>query len=534
MIKVTPPDKLIEKIKKHFDKTDKFILMTTFVAGFITNFMFFITRGVAPDTLTEIPNHIANDWEISLGRFSLQFMDNFRFGLVNQILIVSIALLFIALFLITVRKIFKIESKTLLFSLIIIFAVAPQFTETYQFLYCADSYMIALFMSAVAVYALTKITTIKESIKYIILTLVSVILVCSIYQAYLGVLLSLIVVYAIKTTLDDKAKNAIIFFIKSAIYVFIGICAYYVLFRVICKLIGIRPSGYKGANSLGLNTILALPNTIKSTFEDFYNFFFKEQVIINNVYYNRYAIYNILFVTFILSFISVFRKIKENRVSKLIVTILLFIAFPISIGIMNLIAPGTRLFLVTGPGLLVTAILFVVFIEKLELNNFNNILRYVSCIVLFFLGWTFALSDIRTYIVRENQVVQFEQALRTIYDDATSLPEYKVGMKFVFSNNIHTPAKDFEKTNGMVTGNEISWPSFFGTTRYKYFYEQYLGVSPDFADSEIYEKVINTDEFKEMDIFGEGKNYVKVIDDAVVIKTSETVFLDEEGHFNSW
>ena len=76
MLKILSPDKLTEKFKKHFDKTDGKIFLITYIVGLITNFYFFITRGVTPDTLTNMPEHFANDWEVSLGRFSLQFFDN--------------------------------------------------------------------------------------------------------------------------------------------------------------------------------------------------------------------------------------------------------------------------------------------------------------------------------------------------------------------------------------------------------------------------------------------------------------------------
>lgn len=530
---ILSPEKFIEKIKTHFDKTDKHIFITTLLVGLITNFYFFISRGVAPDTLTNIPEHFSDAWEISLGRFFLQFFDNARFGFVNQLLIVFLSLIFIAAFLIVVRKIFKIKSKIILFLLTFIFATAPQFTETYEFLYCADAYTFALLFSAVAVYATTKIDKLKSSKKYLLLAIVSTIIVCAIYQAYLGVLLGLLVIYAIKLTLEKSPKSVLKYFIKSAILIFLGICAYYVLFRIICKLTGIRPSGYKGADSLGIGTIKALPESIKSAFEDFYLFFFKDGNIINNSYYGRFIIYGILFTTFIIATLSNLRE-KRGYISKSILLILLLAVFPIAVNIMNLVAPGTRTFLVTGPGLLTTFILFAIMIDNLTENSFNNLIKYISYITLFILGWTFILANIRTYIVRENQVVEFEQILKNVYSEAVSLDDYQKDLPFLFSYNIQTPAKDIEKTNGAVTTCNISWEAYYGTTRYDYFYEQYLGVKDlKFADNETYEKIVNTNEFKNMPVYPE-KGYAKIIDGIIVVKTSEETYLNEKGEFISW
>ena len=431
-----------------------------------------------------------------------------------------------------IRRIFKIESKLLLTLLAIIVAIAPQFTETYFYLYCADSYLLAFFAAALAVFSLTKIDKIKNSKRWVILTIISTILTCSLYQAYLGVLLGLLVAYAVKETLDKSAKIAIKNFVRNCAVILIGVCIYYVMFLDFCFINHVRPSGYKGANKLGLSTLLAMPENIANAFSDFYRFFFVDRKIINNDFYNRGIFYMILLVVFAFASFKIFKNEKSKK-SQILTTFLLLTIFPIAVNIMDIIASGTRINLVTGPGILITAVLFIIMIDRLKDCNFNNLLRYVSSIVLIILAWTFTLSNIHTYVARNGQYDAFKNIAQNIYNKATALENYKPNMKFMFSNVIQTPAKEFEKTNGMITGNTLSWTGYAGVRRYTYFFNKYLGLNISSADADEYLKIVETDEFKNMEIYPENES-VKIIDGVVVIKTSEKVLVRDDGTIKNY
>ena len=280
------PEKLITKIKQKFEKDDKLVLLTTFIVGIIGNFYFFVSRGLQADALSSSYFRIAGNWETKLGRPLIQFTDMTRFGFVNQLLIVLVSLLFIAGFMMLIRRIFKIKSRVLLFALTLIITVAPQFTETYMFLYCADSYLLAFFLSALAVFAMTKIKTIKKSKLWALLAICCSGYVCGLYQAYLGVILGILIVYTIKNTLDEE-KVSIAFkkFVRNLLLVFAGVVIYYVILRVGLKLAHARLAGYKGADGLGLATILALPKTIANCFSDFFGFLsIKFQLLIITIF----------------------------------------------------------------------------------------------------------------------------------------------------------------------------------------------------------------------------------------------------------
>lgn len=529
-IKIKSPETCIKSFFNLFDKTDLLILLTVFIIGFITNFYFLNSGGLSPDALSESYFHIAGPWEIQLGRFSLPLLDHLRFGFVNHFIIILIALSFMSGSIILIRRILKLKSRLLIFILTLLTAAAPQFTETYMYLYCADSYLLAFFGATLAVYALTKINTIRKNKFWFLVAIFSTILVSSLYQAYLGVLLGLLIIYTIKEIIETDTKTALKKFLRNCLIIFIGICFYYILFRVFCKINHVRPSAYKGANGLGLETILALPKNILNAFVDFYNFFFAERIIINNNFYFRQFFYLALAIILTLVLAKV---IKNRKNSQKIATICLIITFPIFINIMNLIASGTRINLVTGPGLITTFVLLIFLLDQLKNSSLNNLLRWLSSILLIIVAWTFMLSNTHTYIARNDQYSDFKTIMSNIYQKATSLENYKKDLPFLFSNIIDTPAREYEKTNGMITGNTISWTGYAGVMRYEEFFKKFLGVDIKSADEHKYLEIVNTKDFQDMPVYPEA-NSVKIINDVVVIKVSDQTLINEDNTVRIW
>ncbi|MDO4967705.1 MAG: glucosyltransferase domain-containing protein [Candidatus Saccharibacteria bacterium] len=524
---------MLSKLFKKFGREDKYILATVFIVGIINNFYFLISNGLSPDALSANHTHIADLWETQLGRFSLQIFDNARFGFVNQLIVIVFSLLCISGAMFLIRRTFKIKNLPLLLILSALITVAPQFTETYMYLYCADSYLFAFFLAALAVFSMSKIDKLKNSKRSYLLAIISSALLCSLYQAYLGVLVGLVIAFALYEVITSDFKSAFKHFLRNLILVGIGVVGYYVVFRIICKLNHTKPSAYKGANALGLETLRALPANLGGAFTDFYNFFFGDKSIINNSFYGRQIIYLFLALFSALGIFTVLKSEKREKIIKIVSVVILLLIFPLGVNIMNLIASGTRINLVTGPGIIVTAVLFVVILNTLPKNLFTKALDLGSKTALIVLAWTFLLSNIATYVVREDEYQEFKTISSDIYTKATSLEGYKSNMPFLFSYLIDTTTSEVDRTNGMVTLNNISWVAYAGVQRYVSFYQKYYGKNIEPADAETYEKIVKTDEFKNMSVYPDAGS-IKIIDETVVIKTAEENYLLEDGSVRLW
>ena len=110
-MKIDEPNELFLKVKKNITKNDIFIILVVLVLGIINNFSFFITEGIAPDALSSADFNIAGNWEIKLGRFGIKYINLLRYGLVNKFIIVFISLIFLALAVVVISRIFEIKNN---------------------------------------------------------------------------------------------------------------------------------------------------------------------------------------------------------------------------------------------------------------------------------------------------------------------------------------------------------------------------------------------------------------------------------------
>lgn len=518
---IIDPCKFISKIKSKFDKSDLMVAIIVLVLGFINNFYFLIGDGVAPDALSPSYFNIAGDWESQLGRFLIRYVNYMRYGLVNKLIIVLISLVCIAISVMLLKRLFMIKSRLGLFLLACVLCIAPQFTETYMFIYCADAYLIAFTLAISSVYLINKTDNKKI---YYLLSIICVAIVCALYQAYLGVVLGLTIILLINKIITNEitVKEVIKKFFVYMITFLIGVIGYYVCLKLLLKVQGLELVSYKGANSLGINTILDLPKTILNCYKDFCHFFMTNRII-NNSYYHRSIIYGVIGLFTLIGMIECLIKIKDNKIAKWLVLILLGVIYPICISVMNIIASTTRINLVTGPGILITILFPILVFENSFDNNISNIKKWGITLGCFALILSFIVENAFTYMVREQTFNNYKVASIDIYSKVTSIDEYNEDIPWMFSDVIRFKPIDSEKANGFISNDNVTWDNYIGTFQNRDFYQKYMGVNINIVDKSIYDKIKKSNEFKSMPIYPE-KGSIKIIDDVIVIKVSDKTY----------
>ena len=291
--------------------------------------------------------------------------------------------------------------------------------------------------------------------------------------------------------------------------------------KIILHLLGLQLSSYKGANGLGLNLLMDLPKNILQCYLDFYKFFFTNKIIYDG-WYHRKRIYFLLFLfTFIGYCMTIFKSKRKLILSVSI--IILSVLFPICVNIMNIIASGTTINLVTGTGLIVTIIFPILLLEYKDENNFININKWVLSICCILLTWTYILGNTSTYMVREQSFNNYMTIAQNIYNRATTLSDYKLDMPWMFSDVIRYKPNNLDKANGFISNDNITWNNYDGTFLNREFYDKYLGIRINIVDKNKYDKIKNMDEFKSMSIYPhEGS--IRIIDGVVVIKVSNDTY----------
>lgn len=515
--------KLNIDIKKIIGKNGIFAFLTTFITGIITHYYLYANNVLAPDAIATGNYKIAGSWEFSLGRWGISFFDKLRGGLVNEFLIIVICLIFLGISAIFICKIFNINKKIYIALISILLAVAPQFSETFLFIYCADSYCFAMLSAVLAVYFFK--TKMKKNVNYIF-SMLLIIVSLSLYQAYIAITVSLLIIYAIIDLLSKRNwKDVLKYLIIEMLIVLLGMILYFLITKIILQSLGIALASYKGANQMGIKSIIInLPETLKSTYQSFFDYYFKDNILYNT-YWHREIINIFLFViTFIyMIYISIKNEIYKEWPNGVIILLLLLV-LPIGIDLINIIMPATRINIVTGPALILMYVFIIVMISKNEIINlYDQIYPIIIVPLITIMLWTFVCSDNATYFARDEVFKNYYTISMNILEKVQDLEGYNKDMKWMFSDNIRYTSKFAPMANGTISNDYETWNIIDGIWMNIPFYTRYLGTNINMCNKEEYYRIIQTEEFREMEEYP-NKGCVKIIDDIVVIKITANTY----------
>ena len=192
----------MKNIKEKIIK-NKNLLFLTIIVGLIVHLPLLTKDILSADIILNNTYYSGYSWEVSLGRFGL-----FIIGLLKNYIVIPHIEIFLSLILVSFISIelidlFKIKNKLLQILTCIILVVCPNISSTLLFNYCSLPYTYSFFASVTAIY-----TLIKANNKYIriILPIILLVSALSMYQAYLPVSITLLVLYYLKELLNNEFK----------------------------------------------------------------------------------------------------------------------------------------------------------------------------------------------------------------------------------------------------------------------------------------------------------------------------------------
>lgn len=494
-------EKIYQKYKRKWRKEDLYVFLTVFFVGFI-NFFYLLTHHVlSPDGLAYGPIYKSNGWEVDLGRPLLLVVDRLRGGLVSPPIILFVSLIFISLSVVLLTRIFTMKKPLPIIILSILFVLFPVLSESALFIYCMDSYSIALFFSVLAIYFIQK----EKPIWAIFFMIGSL----SLYQAYISVTLTGVFLLYLLDILEKK--DSLKGFIKNLFLVFLGLLSYLILLKLGMFVFGRSLADYKGASSFGMNTILSLPKSILHAYQDFYSFFFLDNLIYNHYYY-RHVINIILYL---LLFIVLVVRSKKLKVGSIILGICTLLLFPIACNIMDLIACDTTINLVTGIGFVMFYVFMIVVFDRYIKNVNYKVYAYLFILVF---SYMCLLSNNGTFMAREQTYQQYYGEMSTYLQKAKNLDGYEKDMPWMFSDIIRYVPDVAKASNGYLALDYETYNNFYGMLETLIFVDHYFGERMYIVDLDQYHMVGETEEFQNMKV-----GDVQIIDGVIVVKNSENL-----------
>lgn len=462
------------------------------------------------------------DGKYLCGRWGLTILNLLKGGAVVPVFTTAIAIFLMGCTTVILIKLLNIKKKSMIVLVSLILSTSPTFATTLIYTYCSEAYTLAMFLSVLLVYFIYN----KKTLIYSILASVCVAVVMSLYQAYLGVFVGLCVIIPILTILKNEKNIKEIWknIFKSIIVVILGLLIYYGITTIILKVLHMSLSSYGGANKIGINIFNTLPTAITQTYKSVYQFFFTN-AIFRNTYWKRQYINMLLLVLMSIGYIIVILKNKISNPIKLITLFICTVFLPIAIASIEIIAQERSINLLMGASLYIYYILLISILDMLEFTWKEIAIKYISISLLLIMIWGYIISDQCTYLVRKTIYDQTYSYATRIIDRMESCEEYKRGMPICFAGSVNVPSTPIVKRlREMSTGANAEIPEVDGSyqngkTTMKVFLDRYCGININWCTTDEYKKIINSDEFKELNVFPK-EGSTKVINGIMVVKLS--------------
>lgn len=309
-------------IKRKLSKERKIAFLWTFALSLLVHFYKFVNTLPNSDSLY---NYYADQNMLCSGRWALSIACGFSSYFDLPWVIGVLSCLFIALTVVAIIDLFRIENPVLIVLIGGLFAASPATTETFFFLFTADGYMIAMFLSAAAVY----LSQIGESrVSRWIISGICICVSCAIYQAYVSFTLILAVCHLMFELFQNKHQKKVYF-----VWIFRQICitvcalaAYYLIWQLCMDIFKISPATYQGISEVGTISLDLIKNGIVSAGQSFISFFLQWDIFKNGL--TLYSVLSLICAVFFLAGLVIAGKESKilSRPWAVILTLLCLIA----------------------------------------------------------------------------------------------------------------------------------------------------------------------------------------------------------------
>lgn len=526
-LKVITPDEVLDKFLKWFDNKKKMAFLITIIVGIITHITMITEMIMSQDGLwNSISYSRAGLWETTLGRWGIELITRVTSFIAIPSITTIFNIILMAITAVFLVDVFNLKSKISIFFTSIALVLTPTFTVTLLYVYTSFAYCANMLIATLVVWFIYKFPYKKWGI---VLSSICFMMVLSIYQSYVGVTVGLCVMVSVLHLIkgEKSIKEIFINILKTVISVIAGGIIYYIITMILLKVSGVEFAAYKGANNISImDIILNLKTTIIQAYKDFLFFFLGDSIVYNSNY-RREVLYGIFFLMFgiscLISIFSIKSENKKERVFRIVISILFLALLPLALNIIDVIACSTTIYALTGTQLiLMIPFAFAIFelIEKFIILKWIGVLFCVLIMLTYYIATNTSYSALK---------LTYNQAYSTtvrIMDRIENTTGYTKDAEILFggivgNNNYPRTSSLYNYTIGSIVNNTTFHGTYAGQIgTWMSFLKVFLGVDFVPSSENTYYTIVNSQEYKDMDVFP-ATNSVKVLNGIVVVKLSE-------------
>lgn len=534
-IELIEPQNIVNKLVKRINKKDvKFVILFILI-GIITYFPMINKWLTNPDGLLySLYYRKDHNWENAQGRFGLYYFDKLKNDYIFPVNETLFCIVLLAIISVLIYKIFNCDNYSLICLIIGFFIIlSPNVSNLLTYYYCSSAYSFSYLLAVIAAYFLTK----KKEIKTCVIAGFCIMISLSLYQAYIGVTITLVLTYLIYLIIIEEriGRNVYTFLMRSLITGGAGVISYLLVYKVIQLIKGFTPVTNRGFNQMGKIDMGQLPFLIKSAYLAFGQYFFSNRIV-NNSWKGRIYLNVLYIVLFLILFFIIIVKTKIYKEVKcfalLCISILLI---PLSLCCITIVAPGASIYDETGILMLPQMNLFYIFIVilcmvtvlKEKKRTFVIIINWITTLLsIYLISTLWIYTNIFQACLNMNLDKTYNLATR-IVTRMEMLDGHYTGMKILMygrmerGNYPDINTSMIEVTKGSVARYGLFWEEIWDKQNcWTEFLRQYLGIYYLPCERDVASIIIDSEDFNNMPIFPENGS-VKIINDVMVVKLSE-------------
>lgn len=427
--------------------------------------------------------------------------------------IITIALMAVSVCIIL--NIFQIKNKLLQSLLAGSIIVFPSLIGTFGYMFTSSSYAVSFLLAVLAVWFIC-----KPHWLYALPAGICMVLSLSIYQSYIAVAASLLVLVLIRQLLqEDKPLPALLRGIWFVAFLIASLAVYYIGTQVVLKITGVEFNSYaSGSITLSLST---LPAAIALAYDSFLKFFTESYrgLILGSL--SQIMHYLTLAVIAVLLLFWTIRQ-KGKSLPRCLLLLVLIGILPLAINCMYLITSDESIHTLVLYGFVSLYILAAVLAEDalaaeplgLCRNAFLNLLTLALSLILVSNIYLANEAYLHMYLRYENTYAFYA----TLVTDLRNTPEFTEDSKIAVIGNWEKP-EFYEEEFGFLhklTGVHGIAPDSYSKNR---FLEYYIGVELNFPTEAELTTLQNTPEFEAMAAYPYHGS-IQMIGDTLVVKLS--------------
>lgn len=471
-------------------------------------------------------------WELQLGRFMIPVFQKILGSAISTSFVTLLFILILGVSCLYIVDILEIEKKAYRYVAGMMIIISPNVQSMISYYYCSVGYIIAFLMACTAVMLLISgYDDRRKKIKGLISAMILICLSIGTYQAYIGFVITIGVIYAALGILKKKDWMQLR---RKAIMYIVGVGGgtglYLIVNKVMLAFFHTENTSDRGFSEMGRLDIANLPNRLYMYCIHYYKEYFIGNDLLNNDYgFIPRKYINLVFIVCTAGLFVYLIMAKEISIVRKIITVIMTMLIPIASMSIFILAPEIDIHEATGVLMLPTVNMVYVFAVALadmiiikKEHIFRELFVFIcGMVMLMYMQMALDGQSYMKYMMNKTDTVANEIVSKIT--DISGWNTKKVCMAGCVEDGNYP--NDYPELK-----SSVEWlPQSRGTLWTGYDpiqngYRQYIrdhgGIKYSTAEECVYESIKNTDEFKQMPIFpSEGST--KEINGIIVVKLSD-------------